>query len=162
MTDISNATVHTTNPREHLTQAAAALAYAGALPLIIAALLVWARPDAIGQTIQHLMIIYSGLLLAFLGGVRWGIAVMSSKGPGFINLIGAIIPLILAIPVFLLTNAALQLAIILIALPLLLLDDLRATRKGSGAPDWYLGVRLPLTIMIEAALLFTLVNLLLK
>ena len=39
-------------------------------------------------------------------------------------------------------------AIIIIALPILLWDDLRATRRGSGAPDWYLGVRTPLTILM--------------
>ena len=36
---------------------------------------------------------------------------------------------------------------------LLLIDDLQATRRGSGAPAWYLSVRLPLTVLIEVAYL---------
>ena len=147
-------------PEANLTQAAAALAYAGALPLLLASLMVWARPADLGPALTSLIIIYGGLLLAFFGGVRWGIAVMSPSGPNFRNLIGAVLPLMLALPVFLLQNPALSLAILVLALPALLVDDLKATRKGSGAPDWYLGVRLPLTVMMELALIFTLARVL--
>lgn len=145
-----------------LTQAAAALAYIGSLPLIIAALVVWLRPDDLGPVVVDYVIVYGGLLLAYFGGVRWGIAVMSGRGPGFGNLMGAVVPFLVALPVFLLQGDVVRLAIIVIALPLLLFDDLRATRKGSGAPDWYLGVRLPLTILMEIALGFTLLHLLLN
>lgn len=141
-----------------LTQAAAALAYAGALPLLLAALMVWARPDDLGPPLTSLIIIYGGVLLAFFGGVRWGIAVMHPGGPTFRNLSGAVLPLMVAMPVFLLPQQAVALAILVLALPLLLADDLKATRKGSGAPDWYLGVRLPLTLMMEIALLATLLR----
>ncbi len=142
-----------------LTQAAAAAAYAGALPLIIGAILVWARPMDIGPRLLELIIMYGGLLLAFFGGIRWGIAVMNpGGGPTFANLFGGIVPLLAAFPVFLLDSPVIRLTIIVAALPLLLMDDLRATRRGSGAPDWYLGVRLPLTIMMELALVATLVH----
>jgi hypothetical protein len=145
-------------PSSGLTQAAAALAYAGALPLILAALLVWARPTDIGPQLINLIIVYGGLLLAFFGGVRWGVAVMHRGGPTFANLLGGVMPFVIAFPVFLLEAAWLRLLILVIALPVMLLDDLRATRKGSGAPDWYLGVRLPLTIMMEFALVLTLIK----
>ncbi len=143
-----------------LSQAAAAVAYAGALPLIIGAILVWARPMDLGPKLVELIILYGGLLLAFFGGIRWGVAVMHPGGPTFGNLFGGLIPLFLAVPIFLMENEVLRLAIIVIALPLLLIDDLRATRRGSGAPDWYLGVRLPLTIMMELALVGTLAHML--
>lgn len=139
-----------------LTQAAAAIAYAGALPLIIGAILVWARPMDIGPYLIDYIILAGGVLLAFFGGIRWGIAVMNSAGPTFTNLFGGIVPALIAVPLFLMENDLVRLLIIVIALPLLLFDDLRATRRGSGAPDWYLGVRLPLTVMMELAFVATL------
>ncbi len=144
--------------QEGLTQAAAALAYAGSLPLVISAILIWARPDDLAPNLVPLVIMYGGLLLAFFGGIRWGIAVISDAGPTFTNLVGGIVPLVVAFPVFLLNGTVLPLAILALALPLLLMDDLRATRRGSGAPDWYLGVRLPLTIMLELAIVATLIQ----
>ena len=143
---------------ENLTQAAAALAYAGALPLVIAAILIWARPADIGPTLVPISIVYGALLLAFFGGIRWGIAVMGQSGPTFGNLLGGVVPLLVAFPVLLLKGTVMPLAIIVVALPLLLFDDLRATKRGSGAPDWYLGVRLPLTIMLGLSFVAILLN----
>lgn len=132
-------------------QAAAVLAYAGALPLIIGAILALVRPDDLGREALRLMLLYGGLLIAFFGGVRWGVAVMRPEGPSFASLVGGAVPLAIAMFIFLLGSAHAKFVVILLALPLLLVDDLRATRKGSGAPDWYLGVRTPLTLLMEAS-----------
>ncbi|GAB4518221.1 MAG: hypothetical protein Kow00133_03130 [Amphiplicatus sp.] len=137
--------------RQGLPQAAAFLAYAGALPLIVTALLILLRPDDLGPGAQRFMLVYGGLLIAFFGGVRWGVAVMRPEGPRFIHLVGGVIPLAFALPIFFLADPGARFLLILVALPILLIDDLRATRKGSGAPDWYLGVRAPLTILMEAS-----------
>ncbi len=134
-----------------LPQAAAVLAYAGALPLIIAAMLVWLRPVDFGPGAVNFMIVYGGVLIAFFGGVRWGIAVMRPGGPTFAGLLGGAFPLALSMPIFFLEDIRARFAIIIIALPILLWDDLRATRRGSGAPQWYLGVRTPLTILMAAS-----------
>lgn len=134
-----------------LSQAAAALAYAGALPLIAAAILAFTRDDLAGAALRF-MVLYGGVLIVFFGGVRWGIAVMRAGGPGFSHLIGAVIPALLGLPVILAENTTLALGALLVLLPVLLLDDLRATKAGSGAPGWYLGVRVPLTVMMELAL----------
>jgi len=115
-----------------LPQAAAVLAYAGALPPIIAALLVIVR-------------------IAFFGGVRWGVAVMRPEGPSFGHLLGGVLPLLVALPFFYLQSETARFALILVSLPALLISDLAATRRGSGAPDWYLGVRTPLTLLMFAA-----------
>ena len=139
-----------------LTQAAAALAYAGALPLISGAVVAWARPDLAGPLLRF-MTIYGGVLLVFFGGVRWGIAVMRRGGPGFGHLLGAVLPALLGLPVILTDNVPTGLGALVVLLPLLLVSDLRATRAGSGAPAWYLGVRVPLTVMMEAALIAGLV-----
>lgn len=137
------------NTRQYgLPQPAAVLAYASALPLIATALLCVARPLDFGLDARNFMIIYGGVLLAFFGGVRWGIAVMRADGPTFKSLLGAVIPILVAIPIFYLHDERAKLFVIICTLPLLLLDDLKATRRGSGAPDWYLGVRVPLTILM--------------
>lgn len=132
-------------------QSAAALAYSGALPLIVAAILVTVKPESFGVAAQDFMIVYGGALIAFFGGVRWGVAVMRPGGPGFRSLIAAAVPLLAALPMFFAGEPRLKLAFIVLALPALLVDDLRATRRGSGAPEWYLGVRAPLTILMEAS-----------
>lgn len=134
-----------------LPQSAAVLAYAGSLPLIIAALLIVVRSDAYGAAARDFMIIYGGVLIVFFGGVRWGVAVMKPEGPTFKSLLGAVAPFVAALPVFFPGDALLKILFIIAALPVLLIDDLRATRRGSGAPQWYLGVRAPLTILMEAA-----------
>lgn len=146
----------TENPQTQssgLPQSAAVLAYAGALPLIIAALLVWLRPADLGASATRFMLVYGGLLIAFFGGVRWGIAVMRGGGPTFAGLLGGAVPLAIAMPLFFLDSVTMRFAIIMIALPILLWDDLRATKRGSGAPDWYLGVRTPLTLLMTASFL---------
>lgn len=144
---MTNMTDHTPADRQGLPQAAAFLAYAGALPLIIAAVLIWLRADLASGAIRF-MLLYGTVLIPFFGGVRWGVAVMRSDGPNFNGLLGAVAPLVIALPLIIFPNQTLQFAIIIIALPLLLWDDLRATRRGCGAPDWYLGVRTPLTVMM--------------
>jgi len=140
-------------PAQGLPQSAAVLAYAGALAPIIAALLIMLRGEDYGATTITLMSLYGGLLIAFFGGVRWGVAVMRPAGPTFRHLLGGVVPLLIAMPVFLIEDVRSRLLIIILALPLLLIDDLRATRRGSGAPSWYLGVRTPLTILMEASFL---------
>lgn len=142
-----------TAPRQGLPQAAAVLAYAGALPPIIASLMIWLRPAETAATTTHLMLVYGGILIAFFGGVRWGVAVMRPAGPSFASLLGGIIPLAMSFPIFLLQDNFTRFLIIIVALPVLLWDDLRATQRGSGAPDWYLGVRTPLTILMTASFL---------
>lgn len=138
-----------------LPQSAAVLAYAGALPLVAMALLSVARPTDIGSIAREFMIIYGGVLIAFFGGVRWGVAVMRRNGPSFKSLLGAIIPLMIAVPIFYLHDDRARLLLIIAALPALLIDDLKATRRGSGAPDWYLGVRTPLTLLMTVSFAIT-------
>lgn len=134
-----------------LTSAAAAVAYAGALPLIGAAIFGWARPEEAPRVLE-LMALYGITLLSFFGGVRWGVAVMGRGGPTYRQLLGAVIPMLIAMGAFFLRDVTQQLILLVVVIPILLVDDLQATRRGSGAPAWYLGVRGPLTVMMEASL----------
>lgn len=137
-------------------QSAAVLAYAGALPLIVAVLCIILKPEPWGSGALEFMAIYGGLLIAFFGGVRWGVAVMRAQGPTFRHLLGGVLPLIVAAPILVLDDIGVRLMLIVIALPVLLFDDLKATKRGSGAPEWYLGVRMPLTILMEFSFIIAL------
>ena len=136
-----------------MTAAACVLAYLGAAPLIAAALGMIADPAGVGVNAQGFLVTYGAALLIFFGGVRWGVAVMKPSGPTALSLIGAGLPMLAALP--LLAPGALQakMLIIMVLTIVLLIDDLRATSRGDGAPAWYLGVRTPLTVLIEVAFL---------
>jgi len=147
-----------TKTDKNIPQSAAFLAYAGSLPTIIAAICIWLRPDDIGFQATTFLLLYAGVLVAFFGGVRWGIAILRPGGPSFSNLLGGIWPLLIAIPLLMLDDVRLRFLIIIIALPILLWDDLRSTQAQSGAPEWYLGVRFPLTVILETGFILALLG----
>jgi hypothetical protein len=136
-----------------MTAAASLLAYFGAGPLLVAALML-IRDPASGA--DAFIALYGATLLIFFGGVRWGVAVMKPAGPTMRSLLGAIFPMIAAMPLFLPGDATLKIIAIMVLTLELLIDDLGATRRGDGAPAWYLSVRVPLTVLIEVALLVAL------
>lgn len=138
---------------------AVSLAYLAAAPLVASAMVVVARPGGGAATALQFMQLYGAALIVFFGGVRWGVAVMKPEGPTFRSLIGAGAPLALALPLFLPVGPALALPALMALTLALLIDDLGATRRGSGAPVWYLGVRAPLTALIEVAYLAALAGL---
>ena len=138
-----------------MTGAASLLAYLGAAPLLAAALAMIAYPyDAAAA--QAFLILYGAALLIFFGGVRWGVAVMKPAGPTARALLGAGLPMLAALPLFAPGDAQVKMIAIMALMIVLLIDDLRATRRGDGAPQWYLGVRAPLTVLIEVAFLVAL------
>ncbi|MHA7871566.1 MAG: DUF3429 domain-containing protein [Hyphococcus sp.] len=132
------------------------LAYLAGAPLIAAALYIVGAGPRVAAV--QFMGIYGAALIVFFGGVRWGVAVMRPEGPTFRNLLGAGLPLVAALPLFLLWAAEWKFLAIMALTGVLLIDDLNATRRGSGAPGWYLSVRLPLTVLIELAFLVALVG----
>lgn len=143
-----------------MTGAASFLAYLGAAPLIAAALVMIADPLN-GTAAQGFLVLYGAALLIFFGGVRWGVAVMKPKGPTTRALMGAGLPMFAALPLFApfevnMGAAPIKMVVIMTLMIVLLVDDLKATRRGDGAPAWYLGVRAPLTVLIEVAFLVAL------
>lgn len=127
------------------------LAYLAAAPLVAAALYIVSAGQS--NAVISFMGVYGAALIVFFGGVRWGVAVMRPKGPTVTALLGAGLPLVIALPLFLPVPVFYKFPAIMVTVALLLVDDLQATRRGSGAPEWYLAVRLPLTVLIEIAYL---------
>ena len=144
------------SPEKLNTGTAQLLAYLAAAPLIAAALLVVSGKNS--DAAFGFMGLYGAALIVFFGGVRWGVAVMKPEGPSAAALLGAALPLVIALPLFLPLPLTYKFATIMVVVALLLIDDLQATRRGSGAPGWYLAVRLPLTVLIEVAFLVALVG----
>jgi hypothetical protein len=139
-----------------MTAAASFLAYLGAAPLLGASLLIVVDHDRFAAVAEPFLVLYSAALIIFFGGVRWGVAVMRQRGPTMRHLIGAAAPLLAALPLFGPGPATVKIVAIMALILILLIDDLHATRRGGGAPLWYLGVRVPLTVLIEVALLVAL------
>jgi hypothetical protein len=152
--------------QKRIPQAAAALGYAGAIPFIVASLLSWFPDPAVTHTAIVMLIGFSVVILSFMGGVRWGIATSLESGPTFPQLTIAIVPAAVSWVALILGSDivdlgkdayAVQLGLMIVAFILLLLSDLQITRSGE-APDWYPGLRIPLTLLVEAALIAGLVK----
>ncbi|GJL93450.1 DUF3429 domain-containing protein [Hyphococcus sp.] len=139
--------------------AAQLLAYLAAAPLIAASLVIVAGEARAAEISAHAMTLYGAALIVFFGGVRWGVAVMKEGGPTMRALLGAGLPLIAAMPLFVpMVEPMWKFPAIMAVIALLLVDDMNATRRGSGAPHWYLAVRLPLTVLIELAFVIAIVG----
>ncbi|WP_425408543.1 DUF3429 domain-containing protein [Hyphococcus sp.] len=141
------------------TGAAQMLAYLASAPLIAAALVIVGGDRETTSIAAYLMTVYGAALIVFFGGVRWGVAIMKAGGPTSRALLGAVLPLAAAMPLFAPAGGVFwKFPVIMALAALLLVDDLKATRRGSGAPEWYLAVRLPLTVLIELAFLIAIVG----
>lgn len=121
------------------------IALAGALPFLDGA----ARPFA-----AHALLAYGAVILSFLGGIHWGLA-LSSGGNADAGLAARLTLSVapsLAGWVALLVAGTAGLLILAVAIAAMLLVDLRATRRGE-APAWYPKLRIPLSCVVIAALL---------
>lgn len=103
----------------------------------------------------HALATYGAVILSFLGGVNWGLAVGSehSSGGGKLSarLAVSVIPSLVGWA-GLLIGETMGLFILATAFAAMLLVDLRAARLGE-APPWYPRLRIPLSLIVIAALL---------
>lgn len=127
----------------------------GAVPFIGLAA---AAPFLSGPTkilVSHAMAAYGALILSFLGGVHWGLAIGSKRGsdrgklPS--RLILSVIPSLVGWFALLIGETK-GLFILAAAVATMLWVDLRATSLGD-APPWYPKLRIPLSLVVIAALL---------
>ena len=104
----------------------------------------------------HALAAYGATILSFLGGVHWGLAIGSQGRPVSGNLPQR---LILSVVPSLAGWAALLVAektgffVLALAFAAMLGVDIWATRVGQ-APEWYPKLRIPLSCVVVAALLF--------
>lgn len=131
-------------------RAAAWLGGAGLIPFAAGAALCWLFPDDILP--QQLLGAYGAVILAFMGGCRWGFAAAGmGRGPTWVALGVSVMPALLGW-VALFTQPPTPLIALAAGFAVLLAADIRLTRAG-GAPAWWTRLRWPLTAGAVASLL---------
>lgn len=131
------------------------LGCAGLIPFISGALGIWLVPVGWRLLVLTALLDYAAVILAFMGAIHWGLAMRAEQDdlraqmqlglsvlPPLLGwaAISFGLPVVLAIPLFLIAFVALYLA------------DLRAVRLGL-APIWYRPLRKPLTVVVGLCLL---------
>jgi hypothetical protein len=142
-------------------QVPAAAAWLGGLGVIPFLGLAFATPfagDMLRYDLEFALFTYGAVILSFLGGIRWGLAINPSRADagGLWRSLGlSVTPSLIAWAALLLPR---QLGWLLLAVSFvaMLLVDVMASRAGQ-APVWYPRLRWPLTCAAVAALLVGLV-----
>ncbi len=114
--------------------------------------------DGRAQLSLALLVLWGGLVLAFLGGTRWGRALGPEfPPPGAVTLMSAVFPSIIAwvaVAVALppVSQPVLGISILIGGFVHMLLWDLKGVRQGLW-PDWYQALRIVLTLGAAMALI---------
>jgi len=149
---------------EQLVERATLLGYGGLMPFLITAFVLWTSPYVLpvslaGQVMQW-NLYYAAIILSFMGGVRWGLAMMEPaihtiNEFTIARLTGSIAPALIGwlalVPDWFIPfgdpGYALRHVIILFAYIYLLVSDLQAVRDRV-APLWYAPLRRKLTFFL--------------
>ncbi|GEM_PF-398899 len=162
-------------PLPPIERQATILAYSGLAPFFALFLVVWLTPSLFsletGTQILYWGLMYSAILLSFMGGIHWGIALMLTKGNTEItpilerfsgSLLPAIIGWIAIIPGSLLGTISIppfwRFALMFFAFLYLLIADQRSVRNGL-LPQWYGRLREKITFFLVMLLLLIMVRL---
>ena len=124
------------------------LGFMGLLPFLAGAVWVITPVLPLKEIALKALILYGAVILSFLGGVRWGLAIAKMNANLARPLIFSVIPSLLGWVAALL-EPKVGLLILALAFSSLYVADL----KLSLAPDWYKILRLPLTAGAVMALL---------
>ncbi len=145
--------------------AAAFLGYFGAVPFVFLAGAAWLVDMHDQFLVLFSLVTYGAVILSFMGGVRWGLAMLNRQGPTLLPLTVSVTPALLGwLAVVLLfvihtLGAYLQWAVPLLILAVSFLglfwSDVRATAQGH-APAWYPRLRVRLTGAVVFSLLLAL------
>jgi hypothetical protein len=129
-----------------MARAARWLGYAGLLPAAALCLGVWTGGHGWDALAFRGHALYAALILSFIGGAWWGIAATRGPSPWLLAL--SVLPSLAAWPLALLLTERSMAALGLLFLALLLVDRRLAT--AGTVPDWWLGLRVPLSLGMAA------------
>lgn len=130
------------------------LSLAGAIPLVAGAVLLWIGNvgGLSGDFVSGAMKGYSAVILSFLGGVHWGLA-LSAPDPGSRDreLLVSIVPALVGWIAILFAS---KIALMVLAIAFLLqgVFDIWMALRGH-APNWYARLRLEVTVVVCVILL---------
>ena len=155
-------------PAPNMAPVANALTLAGALPFIaLTAMIPLARPLGewlgnyalavqLGWVCGLALVVYAGVILSFLGGIRFGFAVLQGRPLPLAlsvlpSLAGALLALVGWVGLF--TGFETVAAIALAALALCFLAQWLWDRGAAGAPSWFGPMRTRVTLIVVPTLL---------
>ncbi len=128
------------------------LGFAGLIPFVVPALLVWFAPPLLAGFLHTLIIAYAMVIAGFMAGAQWGFGSLPQVDDAQRwRVLGlSVVPALIAwIGPF--TPFPWPYAFILVAFVMVLRFDLKLVRQGL-APAWYPQLRLPLTAGVIVAL----------
>ena len=131
----------------------------GLLPFVTMTLLTVTDTSAGIDDTRFVLRTYGAVILSFLGGVQWGLAIRNSDGNARTRqgltpiLTVSIVPSLIGWA-GLLVEELLGFGLLIIGFVLVLISDVRAVNKGI-APRWYLRLRYPLTAIVISCLTIT-------
>ncbi|MDT8880233.1 DUF3429 domain-containing protein [Halomonas saccharevitans] len=127
------------------------LGLAGLLPFVATAAATWLAPIAWQVVAIRAFLAYAAVILSFLGGVQWGVAMCRERpgeAPFRARMLLAMVPSLLAWPALLLHP--LTGAWVLVAGFLLVRFHERSRDGRAQLPDWYQSLRTLLTLVVLA------------
>ena len=118
------------------------LGFAGMIPFIATAAINLIPGAPLHELSQYALLAYGAVILSFLGGIRWGLAMLTTDaanlfGPLFVS----IVPATLGWFALLLTSS-MGLMLLALGFAAMLIADLRL----STAPPWFRSLRRPLSV----------------
>jgi hypothetical protein len=129
----------------------ALLGYAGLLPFVVFSAALWLVPPTYQVLINQALLLYASLILAIMGAVHWGLAMLQSKMDYQRQLGFSVVPPLIAwLALFL--PEILNYSVLIIAFALLCLFDTHMAKTGR-APNWYPHLRTPLTTVVVGSLI---------
>ncbi len=130
--------------RSGVPEPAALLGAAGLLPFVVGAL---ATLDggALGRRAPGALLAYAAVILSFMGGVHWGLA-MSAARPSWLRYGASVVPALLGWAALLAGGRA-GFVLLAASFASLYAYDRGAVRAGE-APAWYPALRWPLTLVV--------------
>lgn len=134
------------------------LGFAGLIPFVLGAALVWASSDY-AYAAFNAQTIYAAVILSFLGGVQWGFAaggIGPGAGPSWERLGWSVLPALFGWAALFLDEAAKIVALMLGFLAAFVID--RRWAAMGRAPVWYARLRRDLTAVVILCLGATLLR----
>lgn len=129
---------------------------AGLLPFVLSAIACWLVPEA-GRlfgavTPEFILCAYGAVILSFLGGIRWGVAMQHGSLINDWVVVGlAMVPSLLAWPALLLSPSV-GIPMVVVGLLLQYAIDYQSS-KAALTPQWFLPLRTVLTLGAVLSLL---------
>ena len=126
------------------------------MPFAALALVSHVAEPSIARPAIFALAAYGAVILSFLGGIRWGLALLSGEAVPterqlFVRLLLSVLPSLLGW-MALLVSPITSLLVLAAGFGAVLALDIQAARSGD-APHWYPRLRVPLSLMVIGSLL---------